>query len=141
MRYLAILCLFLLLFSCGISDPDTAAERDIRDLIYELGRDFNWNNIDGIMGKMHPEYRHKGMYQMQLRQLWLDRLAQYSLMETSISRVEINGDYAIVFLQATFSSPSGSLTFIEPEDNGDYSYFYYDRGKWWIYGDQGWISK
>ena len=48
MRYLAILSLNMLLFTSGIIHPDTAAERDISDLIYELGRDFYWNKIDGI---------------------------------------------------------------------------------------------
>lgn len=136
----ALLALSCFVCSCGISDPELQTEREIRDLVYELGRSFNWGDINAIMNHVHPEFRHKGMYEMQLRQLWLDRLARFSLMDTQIQRVEVKGDYATVFLKATFSSANETVYFDEPQDNGDYSYFYYDQGRWRLYGNQLWIK-
>ncbi len=126
--------------SCGISDPQIGAEQEIRDLIYDVTQAYNWGDIDAIMELVHPEFRHEGMYSLQLRQLWLDRLARFPLLETNVTSVEVNGDYAVAHFSMLFASSTESVLSSEPVDNGDLSYFFYDSGKWQIYGDQGWIK-
>jgi len=142
LRYLIPILLFLSMLnsSCGISDPQIGAEQEIRDLIYDVTQAYNWGDIDAIMELVHPEFRHEGMYSLQLRQLWLDRLARFPLLETNVTSVEVNGDYAVAHFSMLFTSSTESILSTEPQDNGDLSYFFYDAGKWQIYGDQGWIK-
>jgi len=142
LRYLIpILLIFcILISSCDISDPQISAEQEIRDLIYDLTQAFNWGDINAIMAPVHPSFRHKGMYGMQLRQLWLDRMARFPLLEITVSSVEVNGNYAVAHFSMLFTSSTESILSTEPQDNGDLSYFIYDAGKWLIYGDQGWIK-
>ena len=142
MRYLIPILLFLSMLnsSCGISDPQIGAEQEIRDLIYDVTQAYNWGDIDAIMELVHPEFRHEGMYSLQLRQLWLDRLARFPLLETNVTSVEVNGDYAVAHFSMLFASSTESVLSSEPVDNGDLSYFFDDSGKWQIYGDQGWIK-
>jgi len=142
LRYLIPILLFLSMLnsSCGISDPQIGAEQEIRDLIYDVTQAYNWGDIDAIMELVHPEFRHEGMYSLQLRQLWLDRLARFPLLETNVTSVEVNGDYAVAHFSMLFASSTESVLSSEPVDNGDLSYFFYDSGKWQIYGDQGWIK-
>ncbi|HNZ07039.1 MAG TPA: nuclear transport factor 2 family protein [Candidatus Cloacimonadota bacterium] len=142
MRYLIpiLLVLSMLNSSCGISDPQIGAEQEIRDLIYDVTQAYNWGDIDAIMELVHPEFRHEGMYSLQLRQLWLDRLARFPLLETNVTSVKVNGDYAVAHFSMLLTSSTESILSTEPQDNGDLSYFFYDSGKWQIYGDQGWIK-
>jgi hypothetical protein len=138
----ALLLLFaLLLASC---DPDTTAadEYEIRNIIYGISRDFSWGEVDGIMAHVHPDFRHKGMYSTELRQLWENRRGQYQLLECEISDVEVNYDRATVFMTMTFQSSTSTYSYPEPETFGDASYFIYEGGyeggSWQLYGDQTW---
>jgi len=138
----ALLLLFaLLLASC---DPDTTAadEYEIRNIIYGISRDFSWGEVDGIMAQVHPDFRHKGMYSTELRQLWENRRGQYQLLECEISDVEVNYDRATVFMTMTFQSSTSTYSYPEPETFGDASYFIYEGGyeggSWQLYGDQTW---
>ncbi|MBW6513317.1 MAG: hypothetical protein K0B87_00980 [Candidatus Syntrophosphaera sp.] len=132
------LALALALLSCGHNSTDEDETR-IRDIIYDISRDFNWNEIDGIMEHVHPDYLHNGMYDYQLRLLWLDRLAQYDLLSCEVSRVDLNGDLATVHMLMTFEASSAPpLSYSEPETHGDTSFFLYDQGQWRLYGNQLW---
>lgn len=141
-RQLLPLALILLaLFAC---DKDTYSqdENEIRDIIYDISRDFSWNEIEGIMEHVHPDYLHDGMYDYQLRLLWLDRLANYDLLACAVSFVDIQGDYATVHMVMNFESSQGSYSYPEPETSGDASFFHYDYsyGEWMLYGNQLYIS-
>ncbi|MDD3464497.1 MAG: hypothetical protein PHH07_03340 [Candidatus Cloacimonetes bacterium] len=139
MKYISTLMLLfaLLLASC---DPDTTAadEYEIRNIIYGISRDFSWGEVDGIMVQVHPDFRHKGMYSTELRQLWENRRGQYQLLECEISDVEVNYDRATVFMTMTFQSSTSTYSYPEPETFGDASYFIYEGGSWQLYGDQTW---
>ncbi|MDY0151936.1 MAG: hypothetical protein RBS43_06645 [Candidatus Cloacimonas sp.] len=133
---LLILLLLLGLTNCGVEDADSIARRDIRDILYDISVDFNLNDIAPIMDHVHLDYLHKGLTSYNFNSLWLDRMAQFNLLEIEILYIEINGDYAIVHSSNKFSSASNSETLNEPEDSGDISYFRRDGGTWQIYGNQ-----
>ncbi len=127
----------LFLASCE-TDPNAAAEYEIRNIIYDISRDFSWGEVDGIMAHVHPDFRHKGMYSAELRQLWLNRRGQYQLLDCEISEVEVNYDRAIVSMTMTFQTANATYSYPEPETYGDASHFIYESGSWQLYGDQNW---
>ena len=137
---MSLLCLSL--FSCEFVDPQQDAELKLRDLIYDITQAYNWGDIDVIMMHVHIDFRHKGMTSMQLRQLWLDRMARYPLMEATVTGVDGSGAFATVSMNLTFTSATENVQYTEPQDNGDLSYFIATAGgKWQIYGDQMYIKK
>lgn len=127
----------LVLLSCkSTSSPDYQDKVQIEDILADIATDFTWENIPGIMEHVHPDYYHKGMYDYQLRELWLDRRAQYELLEISVLNVDISGDYATASMRLTFTTADGSLSYLDPETSGDASYFFYDAGAWKLYGNR-----
>jgi hypothetical protein len=138
--YLIFLAGLILLTSCHTSDPETIAQKEIRDILYDVSLDFNLDNITGIMDHVHSEYLHKGMISYHLNDLWLDRMAQFSLLEIEVLYIEFEGDKAVVHSNNKFSSAIESVTLHEPEDSGDISYFIRENGVWLIYGNQMWAK-
>jgi len=137
-KFLISLVTLLILFlvsSCNNSDPDTIAQKEIRDILYDVSVNFNLKNITGIMDHLHDEYLHKGMIDYHFNDLWLDRMAQFSLLEIEVLYIELDGDKAIVHSNNKFSSAIESQTLHEPEDSGDISYFKRENGVWLIYGN------
>jgi hypothetical protein len=133
---LLITVLMLILSGCDWTNPDQS-ETEIRNIVYDVEHDFNWNDIDGIMEHVHPDYLHNGMHSMQLRNAWLNRKADYDLLSCDVDSVLIQGDYATVYMTLTFQNSHGNYAYHEPESFGDISYFYYDQDSWRIYGNQG----
>lgn len=146
MKYLKSLTLLILLAaalfssSCDWMDEDSIARSEIREIIYDLERNYNWGDITGFMDLHHPDYLHKGRYRWQARDLWLDRMAEYSLMDASVIYIDIDGNYATVNMTIKLMSAEGDQTLHEPAASGDISYFYYDGSKWSIYGNQRWVK-
>ena len=138
---LLIIPILLLIASCGISSPELADERQIRDILYEISQDYNWGDIDGIMAHASIDYRHDGMQRMQLRQLWLDRMGRYPLMEIREVTVSFDGVYAIAGFKMSLISSEESVVSREPEDHGDLSFFYYDGFEWKLHGNQEFFKK
>ncbi len=141
-RLLIALLVSLLLFtgSCQTSDPEAIAQKEIRDILYDLSVDFNLDNFTGIMDHVSSEYLHKGMISYHLNDLWLDRMAQFSLLEIEVLFIELAGDKAVVHSNNKFSSAIENTTLQEPEDSGDISYFRRENGVWLIYGNQMWVK-
>lgn len=131
--------LMLMLCSCESSDSDTIAQREIRDILYDVSSDFNLHIMDGIMEHLHIDYLHNGMNSYNFNMLWLDRMAEYSLLEIEVLYIDLNGDTAIVHSNNKFTSSTGTheiQIFKEPDDSGDISYFRRENGVWYIYGNQ-----
>lgn len=138
-RYLYLIFAILLMLalgSCESNDSDTIAQREIRDILYDISMEFNLKNMSGIMEHLHIEYRHKGMTSYNFNALWLDRMAQYSLLEIEVLYIDLDDDYAVVHSKNKFTSHSETVTLNEPEDSGDISYFKRENGVWYIYGNQ-----
>ena len=138
-RYLYLIfgiLLMLALGSCESNDSDTIAQREIRDILYDISMEFNLKNISGIMEHLHIKYLHNGMTSYNFNALWLDRMAQYSLLEIEVLYIDLDDDYAVVHSKNKFTSHSETVTLNEPEDSGDISYFKRENGVWYIYGNQ-----
>ncbi len=142
MKVLRILLLpfLLLLAACGISSPEQIGEREIEDILYEISQHYNRGDVNGIMAHTSIDYRHDGMQRMQLRQLWLDRMGRYPLLEISEVKVAFSGDYATASFRMSLISSEGTVVSEEPEDNGDLSYFYHDGVAWKLHGNQEYIK-
>lgn len=138
---LLLIPILLLIASCGISSPELADERQIRDILYEISQDYNWGDIDGIMAHASIDYRHDGMQRMQLRQLWLDRMGRYPLLEITELKVTLSGDYATASFKMSLISSDQTVVSREPEDNGDLSFFYHDGVSWKLHGNQEYIKR
>ncbi len=141
LKWLAVAVLTLTLLVLAGCDKDTsqADEFELREIVYDISRNFDWNEIGKIMARVHPDYLHNGMYASELRPLWLNRRGQYQLLSCDVTRVEIEYDRATIYMDMHFVSASGDLTYSEPETYGDISYFIRDGGIWQIYGNQKWL--
>jgi len=137
-KYLLItlVLLAMLLSNCAESNPDSIAQQEIRDILYSLSLDFNMNDVAGIMEYLSTQYLHKGMISYNFNDLWLDRMAQFSLLEIEVLYIEVPDNKAVVHSNNKFTSATENVTLSEPEDSGDISYFIRENGVWRIYGNQ-----
>jgi hypothetical protein len=143
-KYLVlIIALFILLVltSCREDEGDKIAQREIRDILYDVSVNFNLKNVYGIMEHLHTDYLHKGNIAHHFNTLWLNRMQQFSLLEIEVLYIEIDGNKAVAHTRNKFISAFETNTLNEPADNGDISYFYRDNGNWYIYGNQQWFKK
>ncbi|MDZ4183161.1 MAG: hypothetical protein U1B83_09810 [Candidatus Cloacimonadaceae bacterium] len=138
-RLVILLTIALLMASCGWNDPQITAASEIRDILYDISVNFNFGNISGIMSHVHPDYLHKGMRDWGLRELWLDRMASYSLLSIDFISVQVDGNYALATMRMSFDSPSETLVLQEPGDSGDASYFFFDGDKWRLHGNRYYV--
>ena len=136
---LPLLTLFLI--SCDLTSPQDSAKIEIKDTLYNLGSWFNLKDISSIMTKVDTDYRHNGNLRWNFRELWLDRMAEYSLLSIDGIVISVNGDYATVYMTMNFDAATSSLELIEPEDSGDVSYFHFNGSNWMIYGNQEFVKK
>lgn len=139
--WLIILPLLILLGSCKGSDPDTIAQNEIRDILYDISMNYNAQDIEGIMDHLHDEYLHNSMISWGFNDLWNDRMTQFNLLEIEVLYIEMMGNKAIVHSTNTFISPTHEEVLNEPEESGDISYFIRDDGLWLLYGNQEWNRK
>jgi hypothetical protein len=58
-------------------------------------------------------------------------------MRLVIDDIKIDDDFAIVRLRVFFSTPDAEMPpIIQPDMEGDLSYFLYDGRRWTVYGNQ-----
>ena len=100
LKWLAVAVLTLTLLVLAGCDKDTsqADEFELREIVYDISRNFDWNEIGKIMARVHPDYLHNGMYASELRPLWLNRRGQYQLLSCDVTRVEIEYDRATIYM-------------------------------------------
>ena len=136
-RHLSLIILLLLLASCKLTKPEYSTENQIKNTLYGISNSFNNKDLAPIMNAVHEDYSHNGMIKWNLRELWLDRMARYSLLEINVVQITFNGDYyATVTMVMDFQDAAGNLVLNEPWDSGDISYFYYNGRSWVICGNQ-----
>ncbi len=132
----ALLFIGIFLGSCKEDSSDKIAQKEIRDILYDISVDFNLKNMYGIMEHLHTNYWHKGKISYHFNTDWLNLMAQFSLLEIEVLYIELQDSKAIVHLRKKFSSSYETMEQNDPEDNGDISYFYRDNGVWYVYGNQ-----
>jgi hypothetical protein len=139
MKKIGILQLLVIIALCACdTHSEILDEEEIRNIIYDISYDFSWNDINGIMEYVHKDFRHNGMYRDELRLLWNERRNRYQLLSCDISQIYIDNEYATVFMTMTYQSATETVSFSEPDTFGDASYYYFDQGRWHIYGNQEW---
>ena len=139
MKKIGILLLLVIIALCACdTHSEILDEEEIRNIIYDISYDFSWNDINGIMEYVHKDFRHNGMYRDELRLLWNERRKRYQLLSCDISQIYIDNEYATVFMTMTYQSATETVSFSEPDTFGDASYYYFDQGRWHIYGNQEW---
>ena len=139
MKKIGILLLLVIIALCACdTHSEILDEGEIRNIIYDISYDFSWNDINGIMEYVHKDFRHNGMYRDELRLLWNERRNRYQLLSCDISQIYIDNEYATVFMTMTYQSATETVSFSETDTFGDASYYYFDQGRWQIYGNQEW---
>jgi len=136
-----ILIVAMLLGSCGEDDTEKLAQREIRDILYDISTDFNLKDMYGILEHLHTDYLHKGLISYHFNDDWLSYMARFSLLEIEVLYIEIQDNKAIAHTRNKFSSAAETVVLNEPADNGEISYFYRDNGVWYVYGNQAWAKK
>ena len=140
-RHLLVLILgFTILSSCKKGDPEAVSQNEIRDILYQIETNYNSGHIALIMDYVHEYYLHKGMITWNLNQLWLNRKADFPLLDIEVLFIEIQGSTAIAHIDMTFSSAFQTYVINDPADSGDISYFIRENGEWLIYGNQSWTK-
>jgi len=138
MKLILIMILSCILLSCFSNTNDDDIQRSrIMDRLQRVQEAFNQANWDTIMNYYHPNFYHNGQNYYTQRLIWREMTAFYNRISIDIINIDVNEDYAIArFVLYYYDMNNQYGPYIEPEHRGDISYFYYDRGEWWVYGNQ-----
>jgi hypothetical protein len=128
-------CLFLLT-ACPHATNLNYDEHRINSILYDVNKAFNDHDIDALMIPFHQNYLHSGMALWEVRELWLDRMARYQLMDLQNVNITVNNDKAIVTFTMKLQSSTETVYTDEPATHGDLSYFWNDGNDWYVYGNQ-----
>ena len=128
----------LTLLSCMRNYDDENAQRSrIVDIIENVRIGFIQFNPDKIMSNYHPDYRHFGIDYTSQRFIWQNETLKYNYMEVEILEIDLFDDYAIARFLLKYRDTNNTYgPYVEPDYQGYFSYFYYEKGEWWIYGNQ-----
>lgn len=127
------LIFLMLLTACDITEPQDN-ETLVQEQLAAFSRAFNTKDPAAMMELVQPGYLHNNQNYWNFNQIWQDRMAQYALLEIRDISVVFSGDYATVSMRLDFIEPDGGLSYLEPQTNGDISYFYFTGSTWKICG-------
>ena len=133
-----LLCLLLcfMLFSCKKTTSTNYDETRITEIMYNMESAFNNHDIDALMAFFSNSYLHKGQSRMVIREVWLDRMATYLLVDFENITIDQHNDEAVVSFRMKLSNSTSTIYSDEPSTHGDISYFCYDNETWKVYGNQ-----
>jgi hypothetical protein len=136
-----LLCLALLIVSLTLTGcpPPTSSYYDesrIENIMYNIKRAFNDHDIYALMQYIHPEYLHDGMNRWEVRELWLDRMSEHLLIDFQNVQIVIDDENAYVGFTMKLINEFETTYSEEPQAHGDLSYFLYDHGDWYVYGNR-----
>jgi hypothetical protein len=132
-KYLFPLLAFILLFltSCDTTSPEELDKNEILDILDSIQSNFNFDDLDDIMQYYHPQFSHNGDdFEWERDTIWITRLNDYDNLLFENIEINLNGNYAT----AHFLMHLDDTITIEPDDNGDISYFYRELGSWKLCG-------
>lgn len=128
--------LIMIVLACGdATSSDEGDTFEIRDLTEQLEERFNSGDINHLMTLYDPAFLHNGTNWDQERQRWELRRIDYYDLDIEDVEIELNDDLATVYCNATFTGLEEVEVFVEPYENGDYSYFWKNNGEWRICGN------
>ena len=141
MKKIIILFLsILILNSCIFSDKESIDKAQILDILKQIEYSFNQFDLEPIMKNYHPDFFHRGKTFYNEESVWIDRKVLYLNLLIDDIKITLDHNFAIVRMKVYFWEYHNEIPiqFIEPEINGDMSYFYFDDyiGEWKIFGNQ-----
>ena len=104
--------------------------------MYNIRMAFNDHDIDRLMSYINTGYLHKGQSRWEIREVWLDRMAEFLIIDFQNICIEVHDDRAVVSFTMKLQNQTESVYSTEPERHGDLSYFIYVNNIWWVYGNQ-----
>jgi hypothetical protein len=128
-------CLFLLTGCPHATDPSYDEHR-INTILYDVKKAFNDHDIDALMLPFSSAYLHSGIALWEVREVWLDRMSSYLLMDLQNINITVDDDKATVSFTMKLQNPTETVYTEEPTTHGDLSYFRYDGSDWQVYGNQ-----
>jgi hypothetical protein len=137
-RCLAVVfCLSAMLFAGCLetTSPDND-EYEINDVMYKIKDAFINHDINTLMLNIHTDYLHNGMSRWEMRELWLDRMAEFLLIDFQDIQIDIQDNKAVVSFTMKLQKANETIYSDEPDAHGDISYLIRDAGTWSVYGNQ-----
>jgi hypothetical protein len=136
-KLLLLFCVSLILVSgCSYATSDEYDENRVNTILYNIKQAFNNHDIDGLMIYFHHDYLHNGQSKLQIEQVWLDRMAQYLLIDFQNIDIDVHGDAALVTFTMVLQTQHETVNYDEPDSHGDLSFFEYIDSDWYVYGNQ-----
>ena len=137
----SIFFLALLILSCDVSTPEEAGQAALENALDELELAFNLHHIDEIMVYYSPDYLHNGDDKDDVQLDWEIRLNDYQEMVLDDIVIELNDDRATIsFIRRFYDNGQMVKVLVDPDDNGDMSYWKQEFDEWKIVGNRenGW---
>lgn len=133
---LALLFILLMITSCKDTTSVSYDETRITTILYNIKQAFNSHDIDALMTGFHQDYLHNGNSRFAIREIWLNRMGEYLLINFENVKIRVADDKAVVSFTMKLIKQDATLTTEEPGNSGDLSYFFYDGYDWYVYGNQ-----
>ena len=137
-RYTMFVLLALIMLSLGCSrttSPHFSEER-INNILYNMKKAYNDFDIDTFMQYFHYDYLHNGFNRWMIEQLWLNRMGEYQSIDFQNIIIEVDYNRAIVYFTMQLQNQYETVYTVEPQANGDISYFVFDNYDWRVFGNQ-----
>lgn len=126
----------MLTIGCRSTTSDNYDETRINAIMYNVKKAFNDHDIDVLMQYIHFDYLHNGQSRWEIRELWLDRMSEYVLVDFQSINIDVHNDTAVVSFTMKLQKPDETVYSDEPNAHGDLSYFIYENSDWYVYGNQ-----
>jgi len=141
--YLAVLAVILVLVTTGCQHSThlNYAETRINDILYNIRQAFNNHDIDALMTYFHYDYLHDGYNKWEIEQVWLDRMAEYLLIDFQNVQIDVYRDEAVVSFTMKLQNQTEAVYYTEPAAHGDLSFFYHNNYDWYVYGNRHYYKK
>jgi hypothetical protein len=134
--FICILISLFLLMSCKDTTSGSYDETRINEILYSIESAFNDHDIDALMQYFDINYLHNGQSKWEIREVWLDRMAEYLLIDFQSIEIDVQNGKAIVSFRMKLSNSTSPVYSEEPLTHGDLSYFIYDNSDWKVFGNQ-----
>jgi len=132
-----VIVILLTILSCDITSAEEASEANLRTALDELELAFNFHHLDEIMVHYSTEYLHNGDDWEDVELDWNIRLNDFQEMELENVVMDIGDGRATVSFNRRFLNNSiMEEVLIDPEENGDMSFWEREFDEWKIIGNK-----
>lgn len=136
-RLIMLVIIFIgMLSGCKSTSSQDYNVSRINTILYNVRRAFNEHDIDTLMSHIHLNYLHKGQSRWAIREVWLNRMSNYQIIDFLNVAIFVDGNSARVEFTMKLQNADETVYTNEPNQNGDLSFFIYDNYDWSVYGNQ-----